>query len=51
MAVTCRGQRFTTFPPIFGFFFSPAIYNDVSLEGSDADGVFRVELSTVTYFY
>lgn len=45
----CRGQRFTMFLPVFGFFFSPAIYNDVSLEGSDTDVVFRVELSPVTY--
>lgn len=48
-AVKCRGQRFTVFSPIFGFFFSLAIYNDVSLEESATDVVFRVELSTVTY--
>lgn len=35
------------FPPSLGSF-SPVIYNDVSLEGSDTDVVFRVELSTVT---
>ena len=29
--------------------FPLAIYNDVSLEESDTDVVFRVELSTVTY--
>lgn len=49
MRLLCAEDSVSQRSPIFRFFFSPAIYSDVSLEGSNTDVVFRVELSTVTY--